>query len=511
MISFSRTNTLALFLAALITGLLFPPSAQASPGRPRNIVWIIADDLAAYMVGAYGNTIARTPNIDQFARQGLRFTRAYTNAPVCTPSRQSFLTGRYPRTVGVTQLRTALPESEDTLAELLRAAGYHTVAIGKMHFNSDLMHGFHVRIDHPQHKAHLKKVGATPLPEGVAVQPPWKPFKDPASVWLNSANRPFGAVEKDMAATYFTNQAVDYLRSRPKGFEEKPFFLIVSFYEPHSPFNYPVEYRGRFDPARMPVPKVGPEDDWQIPKIFRPLTDQQKQGIIAAYHTSTAFLDHCVGRVLQALREAGLENDTLVIFFSDHGYMLGQHGRFEKHCFWEEAIRVPLIVRWPGRVPARRTSEAFVELLDLAPTCLEYAGVKVPAKIQGRSFLPLLTGQANRHKERIFIEYAENEEGMIVEGKWRFMYGTGKRQRQDGYETGLPSSGRKIRLYDLERDPEQKTDLAGRPEHAQRVVDYTRQLAEHVRRTARQPELVPVSDDPHLVLEHCLQPRDVGR
>src|SRR5262249_10336442 len=149
--------------------------------------------------------------------------------------------------------------------------------------------------------------------------------------------------DNDMPGTYFAQQAVEYLERK----RDKPFFLMVSFYEPHSPFHFPVEFRGRHKPEEFAVPKVGPEDDWQIPAIFRDLTDKEKQGIIAAYAASTEFLDRNVGRVLDTLKKAGLRDDTLVIFTGDHGYMLGQHGRFEKHCSYEPAVRAPLLVRFP--------------------------------------------------------------------------------------------------------------------------------------------------------------------
>src|SRR6185295_3395919 len=139
------------------------------------------------------------------------------------------------------------------------------------------------------------------LPAGVQVQPPWKPFKDPARIWLNSACRPFAAADADIRRTYFAQQATKYLQER----RNKPFFLITSFYEPHSPFYFPVEYHDRHKPEEFKVPKIGPEDDGQIPKIFRHLTDREKQGIIAAYCTSTEFLDKNVGIVLDALEQFG--------------------------------------------------------------------------------------------------------------------------------------------------------------------------------------------------------------
>src|SRR5262249_5042200 len=220
---------------------------------------------------------------------------------------------------------------------------------------------------------YLKGKGKKPVPEGVDVLPPWRPFKDPARVWLNSGALPFGAVEEDMAGTWFAAQAGDYLSRR----HEKPVFLIVSFYEPHSPFNFPVEFRGRHKPDDFVAPKVGPEDDWQIPAIFRDLTDAEKRGIQAAYYTSTEFMDKNVGAVLDALKKSGHDRATLVVYTGDHGYMLGQHGRFEKHCSFEPAVRAPLLLRLPGRIRPGATP-ALVEFIDIVPTVLDYCGAKTP-------------------------------------------------------------------------------------------------------------------------------------
>src|SRR5262249_55433241 len=161
--------------------------------------------------------------------------------------------------------------------------------------------------------------------------------------------------------TYFAQQAVHYLQEK----RERPFFLMVSFYEPHSPFHFPVEYRGRHKPESFAVPRVGPEDDWQIPAVFRDLTDKEKQGIIASYYTSTEFLDKNVGLVLDALKQSGRAGDTLVVYNGDHGYLLGQHGRFEKHCCYEPAVRAPLLMRFPERIQPGQSTKALVEFIDI--------------------------------------------------------------------------------------------------------------------------------------------------
>jgi len=497
-----------MILFVTLLGLMGGPTAFSAQKTPRpNILWIIADDHVPYVMGAYGNNQARTPNLDKLASQGMRFDRAFCNSPVCTASRQSFLTGRYPRTIGVTQLSSALSGNEITLAEVLKANGYDTGAIGKMHFNSNLKHGFDLRVDSEQHKQWLAAKGKAPLPAGVEMQPPWKPFADPASVWLNSECRPFGAVDADMAGTYFAEQAVQYLQQQ----REKPFFLMVSFYEPHSPFHFPVEYRGRHRPEEFHAPQPGAEDDWQIPEVFRSLTEQQKQGIIAAYYTSVEFLDQNVGRVLAALEKSGQAKNTMVIYLGDNGYLLGQHGRFEKHCGYEEAIRCPLLFRFPGHVKARQNTEALVEFMDIFPTVLDFARIPTPANVQGESLVPLLTGKTKRHRDRVFIEYSENEEGYLRTERWKFIYGTGRRLRKDGYATGQPSPKPTIELFDLRNDPHEMVNVAARPENARLVADFTAQLAAHFKKTARQPELLPQTTDPREMLEFCLQPRDVGR
>jgi choline-sulfatase len=493
------------WITALAVLVMATMSARADEPRRPNILWILADDFAPYVCGAYGNKVVKTPNIDRLAAEGIRFDRAYCNSPVCTASRQSFLTGRYPRTLGVTQLSTPLPEHETTLAELLQQAGYDTAAFGKMHFNSDLKHGFDLRLDQADHRKQLPARGRQSLPEGVAVLPQWRPFRDPARIWLNSMVQPFAAVDADMAGAYFAREAARYLHEK----RDRPFFLVVSFYEPHSPFNFPVEFRDRHKPESFTVPKPGPEDDDQIPAVFRDLTDREKQGITAAYYTSVEFLDKNVGIVLDALKQSGKERDTLVVLLGDHGYLLGQHGRFEKHCCFEPAVRAPLLLRYPGKIKPEQSSRALVEFIDVAPTVLDFCGLSIPATVQGKSLTPLVLGKADSHRERVFVEYAENEEAMVRTARWKLIYGTGKRERQDGYQTGKPLPGRTVRLYDLENDPEEMKNLAGLPQHAQRVAEMIQELAEHLKRTARQPELLPREADVHALLEHCLQPRDV--
>jgi arylsulfatase A-like enzyme len=500
---FVLATTSALFLFGGFA-LLSCVTCAAELRRP-NVLWICGDDHAPYVIGAYSNRQVRTPDLDKLSAQGMRFDRAYCNSPVCTASRQSFLTGRYPRTVGVTQLKTALPESEVTLAEMLKAAGYATAAFGKMHFNSELKHGFDRRIDQPEYKTWLNRKIRTPLPDPIETQPVWKPFRDPARIWLNARNLPLGSVDGEMFGTFLADEATQYLLHA----RTEPFFLMVSFTEPHSPFHFPIEYRNRHRPSDFSAPKLAQVDEAQVPEVFRGLTEPDKQGIVAAYYNSVEFLDKNIGRVLEALDKSGQAQDTIVIYTGDHGYMLGQHGRFEKHCGYEPAVRAPLMIRFPDRVKPGQHSPALVELIDIVPTILEWLRVPIPSSVQGRSLVPVLTGQAAKHRERVVSEYSENEEAYIVTERWKFIYGTGRRLREDGYATGRPLPGRTLQLFDLQNDPEELLNLANHRAHQKEILAFTVELAEHMKRTAREPELIPKSDDPHAILEFCLKPRDV--
>jgi choline-sulfatase len=480
--------------------------AREPVAKPPNVLVICADDHAAYVTGVYGNAQVRTPNIDRLAAGGIHFLRAYCNSPVCTASRQSLLTGRYPRTIGVTELKTALPESEVTMAETLKLAGFDTASIGKMHFNSNLSHGFDLRVDLPEYQRWLRSQQKMPTPEGVLVQPPWRPFKDPARVWLNAECRPVDTADAQMDASYFATEAAEYITAK----REKPYFLMVSFYEPHSPYRFPLEFRGRHDPAKFAVPSVGSEDDDQIPAVFRDLTDTEKQGIQAAYYTSVEFMDQNVGVVLDALERSGQADDTIVVYLGDHGYLLGQHGRFEKHCSYEEAIRVPLAIRYPKRIAAGRLTHAFVELVDLVPTIYNLCEYNGTAPLQGKSLIQLLDGKTTKHRDHVIVEYAQNDEVMVRDDYWKLVYERNARRRTDGYDTERPLQPNQFRLYDLHGDPQELHNVVADPQNAETVARLTTLLVDHLVKTAREISAVPTGADALTILDYCVQPRDVG-
>jgi len=485
--------------------LLWLAAASATAASRPNVIWLVGDDHATHGLGAYGAKLARTPNLDRFAANATRFDRAYCNSPVCTASRQSFLTGRYPRSIGVTQLRTPLPESELTMAEILASAGYRTATFGKMHFNSPLAHGFQTVVDAPQHRRWLASQPREPLDPALRNLPQWKPFADPARIWLNADCLPLPLQDGQTLSSFLTREAIAFLERK----EESPFFLILSLTEPHSPFHFPQEFRDRRKPEEFTPPATTPVDDWQIPAIFKVLSPEDVRGIQAAYHTSVEFLDLNMGRMLDAIDRLGLWENTVICYLGDHGYMLGEHGRIEKHCGFEPAIRSPLLIRAPGgqrKIPA---SSALVELIDLAPTVLDYLGLAIPPAIQGRSLRPVMEGQTASHREKVFVEYSENEEAYVVTKRHKLIVGTGARIREDGYKAANPLPGPYTLLYELEHDPGELRNMAETPEGKPLVANLTQALAEHLARTARVPTAPPESFDSPAALRALLAPDDI--
>ena len=482
-----------------------------TPSRTRktNLLFLMADDHAGYAMGVDGNPLARTPNLDRLAAQSVRFTRNYCNSPVCTPSRQSMLTGQLPHAAGVTVLRTALSPEKPTVAKQLRAAGYSTGVIGKMHWNrpaEEGLHGFEwAKADQAAYDWHREETkNPRPVPPDVPAKPPWRPFRDPARIWLNADKFPDPGYEEDLRGTFLAGRAAEFLREH----RNHPFALWVSFNEPHSPFNFPVEDRERFDPAAFAIPPVGRDDEPLMPLIFRELSAADKRGINAAYYTSVEYLDRNLGRVLRALSDAGLDENTLVVYTADHGYCLGHHGRFEKHSLYEEPTRTPLLFRFPRRLAAGRTIAAMTETVDIPKTILELLEVAPLAVDHGRSLAPLLTGKSATHRAVVFFEYLENEEAAVKTEEWKLIYCSGKRHRQDGYETHDPTPGRYMRLYNLRDDPKELSNLAGRPGHENRTETLQRYLLTRFLTTHPEASRLPIDLSIDAKLDWFLRPRD---
>jgi choline-sulfatase len=333
----------------------------------------------------------------------------------------------------------------------------------------------------------------------------WRPFVDPAPVWLNARAEDHGLPADAMESSFFVDQAIEYLKQN----RERAFALVVGFYDPHAPFRFPREWRGRYLPKQFAVAPITEIDRQDQPRVFRDLTDEDFRGIQAAYYTSLSFMDFQTGRLIQALEDSGLGSNTLVLFLSDNGYLLGQHGRVEKNCFYEPAVRVPLIMRWPGHLPEGKRIHEMVELVDLFPTLCHLLNVPAPTGLQGIDLAPLIDGQPKaKGRDVVFSEYNESEEAMVRSDRFKLIVGSGRRERKDHLESDRPLSGPYQRLFDLEHDPDEMIDISGKAQLDKVRSDLIHHMYERIVATWVGPEPIPANLSELETIHWCLTPRD---
>ena len=422
--------------------------------RP-NVLLLYTDQQRWDTLRAGGNPLIHTPNLDRLAASGALFEHCYVNSPVCMPSRQSMLTGQYPNVVGCMTNGIPLPETAMTIHKLLRPYGYFTANLGKLHFwnHSDRDHrdphpdyGFDALVlsDEPgcYDDAYLKWVERL-APDQVDncrcnTPPAWA--GPPVDVHPRETYAPYVfAGREDLTHTAFV--AAETVRVLGES-RNRPFFAIAGFYAPHAPVNPPQRFVDMYDPAAMPLPKRNQGEN------VADISEEQWRKVKAYYYALITHVDDQVGRILRFLDESGLAENTLVIFTSDHGEHLGDHGRVGKGPFgYDSCIRVPLLLSYPGHIEAGARVDHLIEHVDLAPTILDYCGVQQPQALQGRSFRPALAGDDYQARKSIYLE-------------WREPYGLSwKTVRTKSYKYSRNNRGEEI-LYDLESDPDELTNLA---------------------------------------------------
>lgn len=506
----------------LISGILMitvmATSAQQAElqDKPvKNVVVIVADDHALKVTGTYGNSIIRTPNIDRLADEGITFTHAYCNSPICSASRQSMLTGKYPHATGVNLLFTPFPdEGNITIAEQLRDVGYNTALIGKSHFNNWFWeplyedglpdHGFSSIIEGKNYREFLQLNPQPPLPDDIEYYKRGEISTDSIPEWMNSRNLPHAVYDAYSSGTFYARQAIKFIQEN----KSEPFFLWLAFFEPHHPYYYPLEYADSYKPEDMPLPEGSPEDDPRVPEKFRYLTDNQKRGITAAYYTSTEYMDKNVGLVLDALKSNGLEENTLILYLSDNGYLLNDHKRFEKHTLWEEAIRQPMILKAGFYHGKGIRKDALVEYIDVTPTILDILDTQIPDEVQGKSFLPVIDGEKDDHRDFVFSEYLEDNTAMIASKEWKYIFTTGSRDLGIGYATGYGPTGIVHRLYHLGRDPLESHDVS--EENPEILLEMQQQMLKLFIETHPDADKLPNGLSLTGKLVWFCEPRDVG-
>jgi arylsulfatase len=445
--------------------------------KPPNILWICTDQQRFDTLGCYGNPWVRTPRIDGLADGGVLFEHAFCQNPLCTPSRASFLTGRYPRTTRARQNGQSIPADEVLVTKLLADAGYTCGLAGKLHLSAcapSVCPTRERRIDDGYSVFHWSHHPDDDWPTGDYNQ--WLRERGQhleRSSFPGSAHVQTSLPVEYHQTTWCAEKAIEFMEARAE--TGRPWLFSVNCFDPHHPFDPPEAflrpYLDRLD--EIPLPNFVPGELEDKPVVqqtdhrgayggqfgfypFIQMTPHDHRLIRAAYWAMCDLVDVQVGRMLDALERTGQRDDTLVIFMTDHGEMLGDHGIYLKGpFFYEPAVRLPLIVSWPGVIPARR-SPALVELVDLAPTLLDAAGLPAYVGMQGRSLWPLLTGRgpAARHRDDVYCEH----------------YGTIHRQPGQGsaYATMLRTERHKLvvmhgtktgELYHLQRDPSETHNL----------------------------------------------------
>ena len=444
------------------------------PTRP-NVLWVCTDQQRYDTIHALGNECIRTPHLDRLVSEGVAFTNAYSQSPICTPSRASFLTGRYPSTIHVNRNGNGhFPGDVQLITRTLADVGYDCGLAGKLHLSAS-----DGRVEvRPDDGYRVFKWSHHPKPESF-----WPTEMHAYQQWLRDQgidwDEAYGAATTDgwriqssykpgietryHQTTWCADETIAFLRSERDG----PWLMSVNPFDPHPPFDPPAEYLERMNVEKMPLPHFRSEElesqlefegiDHQTTSPRAPY-EYDARCMIAAYYAQIELIDAQMGRMLDALEESGQRENTIIIFTSDHGEMLGDHGLLLKGCrFYEGAVHVPLIISWPDRFRMDLRSDALVELIDIVPTLLEAAELPLPENVQGLSLLPILTGRADPQTHRDFVrcEYHDalaqpnaSHANMIFDGRYKLVI-------YHGHQAG--------ELYDLREDPHEFHNLWNDP------------------------------------------------
>ena len=394
-----------------------------------NVILVFADQMRGQAMGCAGDRQLRTPHLDRLAAEGTRFTDACCNSPVCTPSRGSLLTGLYPHRHGAYVNDIAIRTGVPSLGTIFRDAGYATGYIGKWHLDGVPRDRF-----------------TPPGGRRLGFDTFWAVHNCTHSYMdaFHYRDTPERIPSEGYEPEYQTGLAVDFIRRHRNG----PFCLVLSWGTPHDPYDVmPERFRRLYDPAAIELRPNVPAD-----------VAESSRSDIAGYNGHIAAIDEMIGRLTAALDELDLADRTLVIFTSDHGDMLGSQGRVRKQKPWEESIRIPLIFRKPGLVPAGRTTDALIGVVDLLPTILGLTGLGVPEGLDGLDLSAAVTADVAGREDVLLLNPCSVDDGRNLPGWW------GLRTARHTYARTL---GGPWVLYDNRRDPYQLENLAAQPETAE--------------------------------------------
>ncbi len=463
-----------LCLATLVTVMMPAGMGSAAPSK-LNVLFISVDDMNNDL-GCFGHPRVKSPSIDRLAARGVRFDRAYCQFPLCSPSRSSLLTGLRPDSTRVFDLqyhfRQDLPDVL-TMPQMFIRNGYYVARVGKMY-----------------HYGNPGDIGTNGLDDRVSWMERFNPAgRDKTTLELDIINytpkRGLGSAMAFLADPTgtdpqhtdgkVTDQAIQLLEAH----KDKPFFIAAGFYKPHTPWVTPKKYFDLYPMDPISLPKITPQtpDEYPAPALAstRPwpyfgITPEQARECKRAYYAAISFVDAQIGRLLDAVDRLGLRDNTIIVFWSDHGYHLGEHGLWFKQSCFEESARVPLIVSVPGQKTAGQASTRPVELVDLYPTLAELAGLTLPQHLQGFSLRPLIDEPRAPwdHPAYTQVQRGADPGHSVRTERWRYTeWGFGKKGQE---------------LYDHENDPQELRNLAKDAKYAD-VVAQMKTLLQRVHPT----------------------------
>lgn len=434
-----RIFTIVLTCGAWVAAAAGPVAPPAST-RP-NVLLLVADDLATRLE-CYGDRIAVTPHLDRLAASGVVFDRAYCQGAVCTPSRTSFMLGLDNTHANPDHFRKH-PDTM-TLGRWFREHGYQTFSVGKIDHTDDYVdpRAWEKRV--PMHD-----LGPRPGLARVKLDEDMPPH-DGAKLARNYTFIGVAEADGQVHDGVVADRAIGFLDGDRD--PNRPFFAAVGFHTPHVPWDATTAEFKAHDPERFPLPRTPPDATPLPPKSLRyepglSLSEERQRESIRGYYAAVTFLDRQIGRVLDALEEHGLADETIVVFTSDHGYHLGWRGQWCKHSLSEQVMRVPLVVRLPGGARGAR-ADGIVELVDLFPSLCDAAGLPMPSGLDGESFVPLLRNPAGPGKAAAYCRWGNGR--TVRTTRWRYT------ERLDG----------SAELYDHDADAEEFHDVDDVPAHA---------------------------------------------
>lgn len=451
-----------------------------------NVLLIMTDQHRADLMTCAGGSTVPTPNIDRIAQHGVRFTHAYCSSPICVPSRMSLLTGLYAHTTGAITNKDFLDWRYRTITHHFAEAGYLTALIGKMHFNDAHVHGFeyHLSINDwlmylgPKVQHYADEVASHPLSthfyhtvfDDGAGFPEIINLWDNGSPWVGHVKRSsFNSMASHLEAEdhldiFIARESVKFMQR----YQDQPFFLVASFMKPHTPLFPPKKWADLYPIDEIELPPVGRIDTYpphiqRRIKAFNKIDSRLRRAYLAGYFGNLAFVDTCIGYVLDGLRELGLEDNTIIVYTSDHGEMAGDHGLYQKFCMFEPSVRVPLIVSYPKKVPCGKVTNALTEYIGLYPTLAEFADLnppsaeplndmpKPPKKLDVTSFTDVLMNPDAEGPSAVFCEYnlkSTIPQYMIRKRRYKYIFNHGSIDE----------------LYDLETYPGEFVNLINEPD-----------------------------------------------